>query len=429
MKGGKDDQKVTPPPIVWAQAGPKFTIGTDVEAVKSIVSHPSGNEKSLADDPNFTKTATKLGSGAPAFWYLDVHRVIQVALQVGSKGKNAANIEQFKEMSKLLGIDGLKSAAGTFAMSVGGFDSVSKTFVLAPTPVRGILKLFTMPKVNLKPEPWVPDTVASYQTWSWDLDSAFASLNELANQFQPGVLNALEQQLVGPNGGEPLNLKKDLFDPLGDRVTLIGDFTKPITEDSQRMLLAVALEDAKVFQSTLTRLISLAGGQPKKREFQGTTVYDFDMPDLPNPNNNPNVKVQFKGPISVTVAKDTLLVSSDPRLLELVLRGGTALADSAAFRAVAKEIPDKVSNLSFVRPDEQARLSYDMIKSGQFEKAMQGAATAGGPDVAKLGKLFDKDKLPEFSVFTKYLAPGGGFGVQEEDGMVFTNFTLRKANP
>ena len=70
-----------------------------------------------------------------------------------------------------------------------------------------------------------------------------------------------------------------------------------------------------------------------------------------------------------------------------------------------------------------------MIKSGQFEKALSGVAAAGGSGVSKLGKLIDKDKLPDFSVFAKYLSQGGGYSVMEDDGMTFTNFTLRKSAP
>ena len=123
----------------------------------------------------------------------------------------------------------------------------------------------------------MPATVASYQTVSFDLDNAFAALNEIVNKFQPGMVNLVEQNLVGPNGGEPLSFEKDVFGPLGDRITVISDFKKPIKEDSQRMLVAVALEDAKAFQSTLSRLLTLTGAAPQKREFQGTTIYDFDV--------------------------------------------------------------------------------------------------------------------------------------------------------
>ena len=173
----------------------------------------------------------------------------------------------------------------------------------------------------------MPASVASYQSISWDLDHAFVALNELANMFQPGIIDVIQQQLVGPNGGAPLNFKQDIFDPLGDRITIISDFKKPIKEDSERMLLAVALEDSKAFQNSLNKLIALTGGQPKKREFQNTTIYDFEMPAMPNAANGGGPggaagAVQARGPISVAIAKDTLFVSSEPTLLELVLRGG-----------------------------------------------------------------------------------------------------------
>ena len=65
-----------------------------------------------------------------------------------------------------------------------------------------------------------------------------------------------------------------------------------------------------------------------------------------------------------------------------------------------------------------------MIKSGQFEAAFK--ANPNGPDPSK---VFDKSKLPDFSVFAKYLSAGGGFGLMEDDGVTFTTFTLRKSNP
>src|SRR5439155_26007033 len=109
--------------------------------------------------------------------------------------------------------------------------------------------------------------------------------------------------------------------------------------------------------------------------------------------------------------------------------GGPSLASSKAYQAVASVIPKQVSSMSYVRPDEQARLTYDMIKSGQFEKALQGAAVAGGPDLARFAKLIDKDKLPDFSVFAKYLSQGGRYGEMNDDGFSLTGFTLRKAKP
>ena len=86
--------------------------------------------------------------------------------------------------------------------------------------------------------------------------------------------------------------------------------------------------------------------------------------------------------------------------------------------------------MTYVRPDESARLSYDLVKSGQFEKAIQ-QATAGPRrrEIPDLGKLIPGDKLPDFSVFAKYLSLGGGFSIMDDDGFTMTGFTLRRPGP
>jgi len=428
-EGAKEERPE--PPVVWTNQESTFLIGSDVDAVKDLVANAEGRTNSLASIDSYAQTQKKLGSGAQVTWFIDLAKVLKLVAQgaaAGNKG-NAAQAQQTEAMIQMTGLNGLKAAAGSFTLNTGNFDSLTRTVIYAPGAPQGLLKIFSLPPVNLRPESWVPATVASYQTWSWDLDNAYTAINDVVNMIQPGMLQVLEQQLVGPNGGEPLKFQNDIFGPLGDRITLISDFKKPVKEDNQRMVLAIALEDAKAFQNTLNKLIGIAGGNPKKREFQETTIYDFEIPEVPNNPNLGNAR-QFKGPISVTVAKNTVFVSSEPTLLEQILRGGgPSLADSPDFQKVAKEIPDKESTLSFVRPEEQARLSYDMIKSGQFEKALQGAAVAGGPDLGNLGKLIDKDKLPDFSIFAKYLSVGGSYGMQDEEGMTLTGFTLRKATP
>ena len=434
----KDGDKPEPP-VVWTSKGTLYFIGSDVEAVKDLVAHDSGRDDSLAANESFIQSRKKLGADAQVGWFIDVAKAIKLIAKSGlpARGGNAnanakANADQTEAFIQLLGLNGLKAVAGSFTLNAGTYDSISKTFILAPVPTQGVLKMVQMPKVSLKPEPWVPATVASYQTYSWDLDAAYKAIDDLLNQFQPGILNVLEQQLVGPNGGDPINFQKDIFGPLGDRVTVISDFKKPVTEDSQRMLIAVALEDAKAFQNSLGKLIALSNNAPKKRQFQGTTIYDFEVPDMPNPNGKANAPArQFKGPLSVAIAKNSLFIATEPTLLEQVLRGGgSTLAENSAYQAVAKELPSQVSSFSYVRPDEQARISYDMIKSGQFEKALRSAAAAGGPaDAAKFAGMIDKDKMPDFSIFAKYLSQGGSYSLMEDDGVTITGFTLRKSNP
>jgi hypothetical protein len=71
-----------------------------------------------------------------------------------------------------------------------------------------------------------------------------------------------------------------------------------------------------------------------------------------------------------------------------------------------------------------------MIKSGQFEKAMlQGMAASRGGQAPEIPKIINPEKLPEFSVFAKYLTLGGSYSTTDDDGLVSTGFTLRKNTP
>jgi hypothetical protein len=437
-KDKKEDEgkpEIPRPPLIWTSGGTIFYIGSNVDVVKDLASHADGRSTgALANADAFAKTQAKTAAGdAQILWFLDLNKVVKIAIKANAKGVEA-QAQQIENLVQELGVNGLKSVGGTLALNAGSFNSLTKTFFLAPSPAQGLLKVFSLPPISLRPESWVPASVASYQALSWDLDNAYNAINDLVNKFQPGMIGVLEQQLAGPEGGQPLSFQKDIFGPLGDRITMISDFKKPIKEDSQRVLVGVSLEDSKAFQSTLARVLELAGASPRKRDFQGTTIYDFDvsMPNLPNNPAGGNLQPGLKGPISLAIAKETLFVTTDTTLLEQILRpGGVPLAESPTYETVAKEIPQKVSGMTFVRPDEQARLSYDMIKSGQFEKALlQGmAAGRGGQLPPDLPKFINPDKLPDFSVFAKYLTLGGSYSIADEDGLLSTGFTLRKNNP
>ena len=211
-------------------------------------------------------------------------------------------------------------------------------FILAPAPAQGLLKIFSLPPVDLRPEPWVPATVASYQSMSWDLDNAYNAINDLVNMFQPGMLNVLEQQLAGPNGGEPLSFQKDIFGPLGDRITVISDFKKPITEDSQRMLVGVALEDAKAFQNTLNKIIALASGRPQEARVPGHDHLRLRRPQHAQRRRRRTPDVQGPDQRGDRQGHAVRLHRADPARAGPPRRR-PSLAESPTFQAVAKEIP------------------------------------------------------------------------------------------
>lgn len=415
------DGQSTQMPLSWVRKDTTYHIANNADVLKEILSKGATRDDSLGKNEQFAKVVSKVGGDSQGMMYVDITQLVKLA----SKAADAqgGNAQQVEAMLQILGVNNVKAFGGSINFAKDSFDTVTKGFLYTPGPPQGLLRLFQMPRVELRPEAWVPAAIASYQTLSWDLDGFYEGLNDLVNMFQPGSLAAIEQQLVGPEGGEPIKFQKDIFGPLGDRVSVITDIKKEGGPNSQKMLFAVALEDAKAFQNTINRILAIANIQPKKREFQGNTIYDVEI-NLPE--GGP--QSPLSGPLSMTIAKESLFISTDAAMLEQVLRGGgQSLADSTAFQAMVKQLPEKSSSLSYSRSDQSARATYEMLKSGEFQQAIDAAAVGGRP-APKVKELVDLEKLPDFSVFAKYLSNTAGYWQMEEDGLTMTSFSLRKSN-
>ena len=180
-KDKKDKDEPPTPPMVWTHSGSVFYFGADIDAVKDLISHSGGREDSLASTDNYVKATKKLGSDAQIVWYSDLGKLLQLLPKIAAQSKNPEAFQQAEPIIGLLGLNGLKAVAGTYMLNAGNFDSVTKTIVVAPAPLTGLLKAFSLPKVSLRPEPWVPASIATYQSFSWDLDNAYTALNDLAN--------------------------------------------------------------------------------------------------------------------------------------------------------------------------------------------------------------------------------------------------------
>ena len=408
-----DDDKE---PLVWVKAGTVFHIASDVDALKDRITHDSGRDDSLAANENFQAVMKGLGDDPQISVFVDVSQALKLAI-ASNPGGNAAQMEA---QLQLVGINGFKGAGASFSFNRGDFDQVGKIFFYAPGPAQGVLKIFSMPAIDLKPPAWVPASVLSYNALSLDFDAAWKAITDLADQNGAGGFIEQAQRAVGPNGD--FDFKKDVFAPLGNRISILSDLKKPITDKSQRSIFAIALDDEKTILSTFNKILDLTKASPKKRDFQGTTIYDFEIPNVPA-----GVQMNLQGPISVAIAKGNLFVATEPTFLEQVLRSGApALADNPDFQAVAKKLPEKNSMLSFDRTEEQFRALYDMLKGDGFQKALDQANAGNGGNVKN---PIDPKKVPDFSVFAKYLGQGGSYGLMDENGLTITSFILRKAAP
>ena len=246
-----DEAENWPETIVWSCQGSVFWFGTNVATIKDLIAHEEGRDNALAASSGYTEAVKTLGADAPALWYVDLRKIAELLSKdldayKESDADHAKWVREFQTVAQQSGLGGLGAVVGSFVPypGAGNVDSITRTMILLQGPAQGLLKAFRAPRVPLQPEPWVPASVASYQSFSWDLDEAFSVLSELTNRNVPGLLDAIEKELAGPEGGRPLKFKQDIFDPLGDRITIISDFKQPITENSKPIHLTINLDHA-----------------------------------------------------------------------------------------------------------------------------------------------------------------------------------------
>ena len=127
--------------------------------VKDLVTHGDGRSTgALANVDSFAKTQSKTGADkAQILWFLDINKVVKLVTKANAKG-GEAQAQQIEFMINELGINGLKSVGGTLALNAGNYNSLTKTFFLAPMPVQGLLKVFSLPPATSGPRPGSPRT-------------------------------------------------------------------------------------------------------------------------------------------------------------------------------------------------------------------------------------------------------------------------------
>ena len=119
----------------------------------------------------------------------------------------------------------------------------------------------------------------------------------------------------------------------------------------------------------------------------------------------------------MAITKKQLMFATHVQELEALLRSDAdreSLADSEAYKAVAKRFPEQTSSQSFQRSDAQLKMLYEALKSGALTEAL-----------SKDDFELDISTLPEFDVLKKYFQPSGGYMIPDERGWFMMGFSLK----
>jgi len=402
-------------------------------------------DRVLADNRKFTdimRSSVGTGGELPHMsWYADPYTLV-----------NALTRDNFSAQAVIallptLGVDGFKAFGGSIIMAPEGFDSISHFHVALGSPRRGILNLITLGEGEMTPEPWIPADVVDYTTVYWDFEKTYAELTTLVDSI---LGEGYFENLVETNVNVPaaIDLKVDIIEQLGGRVTLIGKVIPPARVNSYSNLIAIKLSEESELPDTADELFA---NYPflSKEDHKGTPYYRIAGPQpRPNPagaqqitraqDTPEDAQNSFRRPTpSLAFYNGYLLVTdAEEMLIDVIETGSGALENLASqedYQIVAEELSkqsreDSPSMVSFTRPELALKMVFDLV-TGENAQGFIAENAESNPLFGALDRAYTDHGIPDYEEIAKYLAPSGALLFNKETGLHFISFSLKPAQP
>lgn len=335
-----------------------------------------------------------------------------------------------------LGLDGFEAVGGSWIVAPPDFDSIGHIHVSLASPRRAILGLLRPKSGSIAPEAWVPSSAASYMTINWDIQATLQAVEQLYNRFRGE--NAFQTQVFDPASNRVgFDVRKELMENLEGRLTMIQGFVRPITVNSGSNVYAIRLKNPKLMEnSVLPKLMELVGQrQEVTSEAFGKIKAQVMSIQNPDRGNRRNIPIELRSPeVCFAVVDDYLLIADSrymmKQLADTLNDSSSQLSESLEFQLINDRIKAQIqekqpSAISFNRPEESLQLFYELARDAKNKEALKNFA-GNNPVFTALNEALQKHELPPFSVISNYLVPGGGYLVEEELGLHYTMFSLKR---
>ena len=408
-----------------------FLFSSQVSQAKQMLAIWNGTAqgvKTMADNRRFT-SIMKLCSGAKderpqVSWFFDPVTLAQRIVGGTFQGQIVLGVlEQ-------IGVNGLKGLGGSVILGAEEFDTITHAHVLLGNPRTGVIKVLALGESDAAPELWVPDDIASYSTINLELGKSYDAVRQLWDTISgDGIFDQNVQQYISDELG--FDFETELIKQLDGRMTLFTAVEQPVKVNSQSMLVGVKLKDVKKFQKTLDQILALfpqaiepASGGAGSKLFK--LVIDRD--------ERPSQEFMRQADPAGAIVGDYLLLSDSSKLLRRAIAtksgNGKRLADELDYKLVTnmarrQKGGSRPTMISFARPEVSMQMFYDLVTG---DAAKQGLSRAGeaNPFFQSVADALAGNPLPDFEVISQYLAPQGSMVTDDESGIHYIGFSIRR---
>jgi len=409
-------------------------VASDLDVAQGMLNAWSGKKtegvRVLADNPNFAavmRRCTGTEDQPP-----QVEFFVDPVTLFSRASRGNAGAQTLVALFPALGVNGIRGAGGSLTFATEDYDSMTQLHLLLDSPRTGVLELIAPRAGEITPENWVPADAASYVTVNWDLAKTYASFASLYDKIrgEGSLAGSFERDLKNRLG---IDFRKDVVEALAGRVTLVNAMVRPARLNSRANLVGVKLKDATAFQKTLEKAVAKAGPQMNRETFAGVTIYRAPT-RKPRAKQPPNQPLMRQPDPALAIVDDYLLATDSLDLLKQAIAAQSdtsqSLAGQLEFRLIASKIRsqpggERASLIAFDRPEEALRLWYEIAAAEATRQRLSQGAENNRFFRAVNDALRDHP-LPPFAVLARYLAPSGSLLTDDETGLHYTSFTLRR---
>lgn len=409
-----------------------FTSVPDLaEEILKVWNGDMADVKTLADNPRFASimraSAGTKNERPQLSWYVDPLGLVK---QIN---RNNFGTQAVLALLPGLGLDSLKGVGGSMIFSAEEFDSIMHFHVMIDSPRKGVMEVLALGNGGTEPEDWIPTDVATYTTLHWNIPKTYEVVQELFNIFRgSGAFEGEVNERIGARLG--VNVQEDLINQLAGRVTLATWMEKPVRINSQVNLIGIKLKDAGAFQPVLEKMIYKIPRGLERKKFMGVEYYQVQVSE--NPRTPPNLTPEMvrQPQPCIGIIGDYLVASDSLECFKTAVRTKLdpekSLAAELDYKLVASNIQrhmgrQKPCMIAFQRPEVSMRMMYDLAVADTTKQFLDRQA-GENQVLGVVNRTLKDNPLPPFEVISKYLSPGGAMMVDDETGIHYTAFSLKR---
>jgi hypothetical protein len=323
-------------------------------------------------------------------------------------------------------------------MSTKDFDSIIHAHLQLASPRKGVLEVVRPKSGSTVPEPWVPDDVGSYSTLNWEVQNTVNGIEKIFDTFQgegafkTSVLDRAKERTE-------IDFRSEIIEQITGRVTVIQGFVKPFRVNSGTNLFAVQLKDPTKFKDEVMpkfmKLMERGNAVPTRKSGGNGEFYVMERTgESPQRENAPSPDVVRRPRVCFGIMDDYFFVSDDTYMIDEISAAKDGrrglLSASEEYELISAKVKEQLKDketsiLLFSKPQESLRVFYEMAKDPANKERLRGAA-ANNPVLQALSAALEKHELPPFDVIEKYLSPTGAFVTEDETGLHYTAFSMKK---